>query len=668
MKYNTTALTAIKALHSATIKTVSILLLTIGFSSLPARAQLFNPSTSSEVTFPSAPVGPLALSGAPATSFPLYPIAYAQVPGLYCNAHASNAGSLPGDPPSPTDYVAETAAWTVDNGAGWEDGFVSYGYTTGAGVYIPVDTLQIHGAKHLSAAYMLDASGANAYIMVAYTVRHANYNQDPLNPCVWTLGAGYGYAQEYRIYTWPVITGAATFARMGRISNVSAGISPVWNYDPACHPLYIPPFSLWSMDFAYDGNLVMDVSLDAKRVAFAWTGNGGGVQLSVANINSATNPPTLNLSLPEPIGAAAARDPLDVAFRRDPILPSGFDLYSDFIHVLINDGLNNYYVTQNEYNDIMTGGGGFTQLWDDATYMTTPPFGPMWTGTNPGGGRSDHMKLDVPDQSSQRRWAYTFTDGQSVFLRRFVAPTSLSPSSAIGSSSFQIINNGFLVDVMGNTIDACNTSRNVKAAIAHKANTNNIYLSWLSDATISAPVGMGGSGFSNAISLELQELAPWPAPMRAVSAQDYLHVQTTTFGAAAREYVALSHHSATTHNYLYNTFTADDGVDNYLLHKNHDMAVSSTWRTTPQSAIEQALSGISAGPNPFTDVVRIQAAGTLSVQLSDISGRSIAAYEGTDAAVNARLSSTTTQLAAGTYLLSVQNDAGEKQVFKLNKQ
>jgi hypothetical protein len=402
----------------------------------------------------------------------------------------------------------------------------------------------------------------------------------------------------------------------------------------------------------------MDVSVDAKRVAFAWTGNGGTTQLSVANINSGTNPATLNISSPTSIAPSPGRDPLDIAFRRDPSLPSGFDPYTDFIHTLQNDGADRYYVIQDDYNSII-GAGGHTQLQDDASFI-----GPMLTGTSLSSGRIDQIKLDVPDVSAERRWAYTWSDGATVFLRRYVAPFSLATPSGIGSSTTQIINNGSLQDMAGNPIDLCSANRNIKVAIAYKGSSNNIFLGWLTDATIGSPTG--GSGFQNAISIELTEAPAYPSPMRAVSSEDYLHVQTNNL-MTAREYVALSHHSSTTNNYLYNCFTADDGMDNYLQHKNHNMSGATMWRATAPSGIEQATT-IKVGPNPFMNTLQLQGDGLLEVKLNDIMGRRIASFNGTAGTINPVLSNKAAQVASGAYVLTVKDEKGREQVFKLNKQ
>jgi hypothetical protein len=605
-------------------------------------AQVIVPSTSTEINYPNAPINPIVPSI-------LSPVS---VPGLFCNAHRASVAGFSGDAPGGGNYIAETASWTEDNGLGWEDGYFTYGYTDNSGIYTPVGTEFIAGAKHLSAAYM-EISG-QSYIIVAYTTRAPVYNEFPIGSGIWLISPYFQYSQEYRIYDWASPTSAVSFAKRGRISS---GV--LYPYPPS-HPLYLPPsdplYPACYEDFAYDGTIVMDVNYDADKVAFAWTGNGGGVQLTAGTITPG-NPPMLNCNYaPLPIAFYPSVNPLDIAFRHDPTIGAS----EDYIHTLIFDGINGYYVTQFNY-DYVFGTSIFPIIaYDEATFSTSAWYGPNIF-------HKGHMKLDVPDISSERRWAYTWTDGTHVFLKRFMAPSS---SSTTGTSIVNVVNDGSLnCSTKGmSRIANLNAYKNEMPAIAYKKDTStSILLGWRTTAT-SDPM-LSSSGYDNWVSVVLQEGASFTAPPIVVSDYDYLDVQNNS-AVNAHQYLAMSHHTSTTSDFLYNTFTTDDG--NVLLyHQNHYTPVSSTWRLAPKgSTVTQGLEQIKVGPNPFAEELKIElnSKANISVHLTDIAGKVLCRFKGTPTEVNQAMNNETSRWVSGTYFLYVLTDNGTQQVFKLTKQ
>lgn len=613
------------------------------FAMTQTKAQVIVPSTTTEINYPNAPINPIVPSAPSPES----------VPGLFCNAHRASVAGFSGDAPGGGNYIVETASWTEDNGLGWEDGYFTYGYTDNSGVYTPVGTEFIAGAKHLSAAYM-EISG-QSYIIVAYTTRARVYNEVPSGSGFWYPSSTFQYSQEYRIYDWAGPTSAVSFAKRGRIS--SAVLYPY----PPSHPLYLSPsdplYPACYEDFAFDGTIVMDVNYTADKVAFAWTGNGGGVQLTAGTITPG-NPPVLNCNYaPLPIAFYPAQNPLDIAFRHDPTIGAK----EDYIHTLIYDGVSGYFVNQASYNYVTSGSGFLSFKYDEGTLISGAWYG-VATGTTVRG----HMKLDVPDISSERRWAYTWSDGTHIILKRFMAPSATSAGTAIvhfvSDGSLNCSTKGY------SRIADLNAYKNEMPAIAYKKDTStSILLGWRTTAT-SDPM-LSSSGYDNWVSVVLQEGVSFTAPPIVVSDYDYLDVQNNS-AVNAHRYLAMSHHTSTTSDFLYNTFTTDDG--NVLLyHQNHYTPVSSTWRLAPKgSTVAQGVEQIKVGPNPFAEELKIELnnKANINVHLTDIAGKVLYRFKGTPTEVNQAMNNETSRWVSGTYFLYVLTDNGTQQVFKLTKQ
>ena len=486
--------------------------------------------------------------------------------------------------------------------------------------------------------------GNSSFIVVAYTVVINTFSTNIFTPCVWTP-AGVNYAHEYRIYNWPSASSTVALNNIGRISTT------IPTSYPACHPL-APG---WYGDFACDGTVVMDVNIDKDKVAFSWSGNCGTVQCTVGSLNGAG---VLTTGI-DYISPFPSMNPADVAFRRDP---TTIPFPTDYIVTLIPDSNTSvgYFVTQDEFNDVLAGTVGTSSIHrvDDAGPV---PFGggTMLGGTALTGGLFDHAKLDVPDVSPERRWAYTWSNGTNIHLRRYATMNSLDPSSPIGSSTTQVVNDGSLLDIFGARVTRCNNVPNAMPAISYTLSNAGVYRQQIAWRTRNAT--------DNWVGIEVDEIVPWPAPAQASSTLDYLDIQSANTNRAT-EYIALSHGSNMP--FLYTAFMQNDnlGVD-YLNHKNHDFGVSSFWRVTDKATISGAASDlVKVGPNPFSDELKISSNEPLRVQLNDVTGRSIGNYYGDATILNTRVNAAAKQLIPGTYFLNTISDSGDKKVFKLSKQ
>ena len=578
------------------------------------QAQTFIPSTSTEVNYPSYSIKPVASA----------------VPGLYCNARKSTVEIF-------GDVMFETSAWTEDDGLGWENGYFTYGYAGSSGVYTPVGTISIPGAKHLSAAYM--EAGGKAYIIAAYEIREKTYYWDAIKSKYFPM-AGYQYAHRYRLYQWNSPTSSATFVTFGNVGGLA--LVPY----PSGHPLYPGYYA----SYACDGTIVMDVSYDATKVAFAYSGNCGGVMLSAAYINP-TNPASVVFgSVLPPVGVPyPSYNAVDLAFRYDPTMKE------DFVHTLMPDGSGNYFVTEHSYNYIMTGTG--ISRTDDFT-----PSAPFGIGTSVG-PIIGYPKLDVPDVSSERRWAYTWTDGNTIWLRRGFSSTSTAPNTNAGTAVTNDVNVGLLAaSPPFNPIYNTSSNRNLSPTIAYSGSSTNLLIGWNTDATIPS------AGSDNWTSVELTEFPIYPA-LSVLSDLDYLNVQTNTANGAS-QYIAFSHHSETAGK-LYTTYTNwDISGDNLLEHKNHDLSLSSSWRSATDIQVgTKQNQNVSIGPNPFINTLNLtgHVSGKIKVQLTDITGRVMFSSEGSLQEVNTLLNTKTPVLSQGTYFINIENNNSEKQTFKVQK-
>lgn len=622
-------------------------LITAGLLSLTCahhvKAQ-FVPTTTAETTYPASTISPTFFN--PSIVGPGFALPSFAVPGLFANAHMSTVTGTPGDPTGTDGQIAEVAAWTEDDGAGWENGYFTYGYTTSSGVYVPTGMESIPGAKYLHAAYMTD--GTQGYIVVSYVSRLMAYNWDPWF-MTWVAG-GYGLNFEYRIYDWTVPTATCTFTSRGFVTG-----APTPN--PPSHPLYIPSGPLapgYNPVYTAEGTMVMDVSKNANRVAFAYTCNGNWVQLKVGNMVGNT----LVLGPEQTVAGGYAKNPLDIAFRHDPTV---FPVTGpkDFASILFEDGSGGYLVLQCDYDWAINPGapGVINPIADDANPISVPTYNGTLLGTT----LSDHIKLDVPDEGIERKWAYTWSDGNNIYLRRFSRPSSTVSGGPIGSSVTHIINNGTILDMFG--MPTYNTSRasNGYASIAFKSDNFNktVLVGWTSNVTIPF------SGLTNLIAAEYTEdPMSWTLQPRLSSAPSYLYMQTNNTTLGSGKALAFSHHSITTADLLYNCFVQDDAL---LQHKNHVMSTTSTWRKTENTAGQSSGLMLHAAPNPFSNDLKLTGTteGNCSAELVDFTGRTVLSAHGDLNTINAELKKTAPSLTAGIYILRVHKDKGEPQVFKL---
>lgn len=284
-------------------------------------------------------------------------------------------------------------------------------------------------------------------------------------------------------------------------------------------------------------------------------------------------------------------------------------------------------------------------------------------------------KMDVPDLPSTD-WAITFAykPESSVFTGLFfpwpyVAPTSLVSvhTAAEDGKNNVYVRSNFVQNIMNNGSlgnMANNLDKNIAPTIAYGTGmtANHVAVAWASE--------YAGAAHSTAwgyIAVEMNAITS-----TRTSANDYfLLAANPNLDCGGNPLVALSKHNDGL-NDVYSNFTQEDAMGTYSVqHKDHPWTLAPiSWRQADPNAKAPLVEDerLSVAPNPFTNTLHVSSGKDISVQLTDILGRRLAAFSGTSQEVNKQLDNKAAELSSGTYLLSVQSMSGKSDVFKLTKE
>ena len=381
------------------------------------------------------------------------------------------------------------------------------------------------------------------------------------------------------------------------------------------------------------GRIRMD-SHKTYGVAVAWQYPGIGIQTIVGNSGSWSSPTTL-------LGTAKETGP-DVAFSHS------------------TGPLNVHYAYHDKGNGTIT-----ESVIDWNVLLTSPPtYSPTIEDINsiPVTKEDLRLVLDCPDHYNVENWAYTYTVDHSNISVRFIDYHSTGVPTTVD------VNSGAL----GNAPTVGNYKSYAPALFYGDGNTEQIIVGWYTT---------DGGAYNGYIGLQMKENGGG-----IVSAPDYSELMNAATGifypSPLRPGVAFSKLSdwGLAPNTLYHTYYDFNGAFDY--HHGFFKWGSPVFKNGnvyhPECGSEAAgLTAKNAGminvyPNPFTDVVsttfELQEAGTVKLQLLDLTGRIVAQTSSQAEKGTHRFSTgTLQQLAAGPYLLQVSlngRNVGQQKVVK----
>lgn len=296
--------------------------------------------------------------------------------------------------------------------------------------------------------------------------------------------------------------------------------------------------------------------------------------------------------------------------------------------------------------------GSITPFAQDTNYVTA-----VWSGVL--------CSIDAPDHYTVDNWAYTYAlDGADVYVRY----TDYNTSS-VGTTNV----------VNGTLGNAATYAKELRSKIAYNKSCTSFHVSWYSTDTD----GTNGACYFT------EEIAEDGVTL--VSNVDYeLIAANSAFPAGASLNSVTFSKQNDNSPFFYAVFLDNSGIH----HSFHNWTNIANWKTTltPQIAfikdncqnssssqitsVPKLLSKsdiLSAGPNPFTQKIKLQVSASLNdeilnISVNDITGRNLLNYTDVASKASAELEKATMNLIPGTYFVTAKlPKSGKLQTIKLIK-
>jgi hypothetical protein len=364
-----------------------------------------------------------------------------------------------------------------------------------------------------------------------------------------------------------------------------------------------------------------------------WEDPANGINIIAATNNNFGPPFTLN-------GTNGHTDP-DVAFTHAGPLD---------LHVVSWDplmGIYEYYVT---WFDIIPGGMYAIGCAAVPPFSTCPLINTVEDVNAVMLPVVPRLHIDAPDHYGPANWTYVYTDN-----------TYGGVPATINLTDGSYPNAPFL--------PAINTSGNSIPVVAYGMAPTNLYVGW--------HTGYNDPSYNPSsttyVGIELLEDGAIVNPIAPFNFMAVNQVPTWTSPTPAMYF---SKQNDQTSN-LYLVFAQYDGIDNMVQHKLVPWGSGSFKGGVPQYVEDMSQHhhdvDVTMSPNPFSKAIALNVPAHLAQEdvtmyITDITGRSIAVYEGTFHKINGYLKDLTNTLATGQYLADVRIvKTGYHNVFKLSK-
>lgn len=444
-----------------------------------------------------------------------------------------------------------------------------------------------------------------------------------------------GYMEPYIVAAYfDVLLGRYVFAWFDWAAPSGSTITQALGSPILLPTLATPPLSNY-------GRISMDINQDGNKVAMVYDDGGyiygAGIELIGATFNFMlpTTPYALS-SLTSGAPSSGNINP-DISFNREP--GTGVD-----------------YIFLTYYNTIL---GGelvwkypFTQLYGKLGGLMTYLDGIVL----PSG--VSYVNFDCPDHFSFNHWAYTYTDGNNIYLR---ADTANGGSPSVYTT---IINDGTLSNM---PYDISSFS-NVVPTLTYKHNLgrDEIFVAWASDA-----VGTYLSPYTETyVSATVAVNGP-SAPL-GVTNPEYAIIDNNPNAhyMLSTPLIALSRNARNANRFV--SYTTDEPTLGFeLKHKNVDFFNDYYRRSDPTVTNAITNNVLKLYPNPFASEINLDVPyelqkETWSISISDLLGRQIESYNG--ASPNIFVHDASSKLSSGQYIIKLQCTNSEPQIIKITKQ
>lgn len=406
---------------------------------------------------------------------------------------------------------------------------------------------------------------------------------------------------------------------------------------------FILPISSGPPSINYE-RISMDINVDMDEAAIVYSDRGviyGSTITLTGAIFSTSTPVGFPYRLSDIVGPSSGNINPDVSFNRNPITGDDYVYYTYY-----NTGLGEEAVFSIPYSPDFIGS------------ITTASWVFFGSETLPTG--VDRVNFDCPDHFSFDHWAYTYTDGNNIYLRADTANGG-SPSAYT-----TIINDGTLTGLATDISFIPNLAPTL--TYKHELGRDEIFVVWASAALSALSTGYNNNYISATVAVN-GALAP-----RAVSSPDYAIIDNdpNSFYVTGLPLIALDRKALKGNRFV--SFGTDNTTSGYeMKHKNVEFFNDYYRRTDPNSptTITYTQDNLKLYPNPFADAISLQIPADLqkdtwSISISDLLGRQINSYNGI--APNNFVQEASRQLSTGQYIIKLQCTNLEPQIIKITKQ
>jgi len=409
---------------------------------------------------------------------------------------------------------------------------------------------------------------------------------------------------------------------------------------------YILPIAPGSPSIAYE-RISMDINLDMDEAAIVYS-DRGTIYGAAISLIGATFTPSVSIGTgPYPlsslIGPSSGNINPDVSFNRDPISGNDFVYYTYY-----NTGLGQEAVFSIPYAPDFTGSITTGATWAFFGSETLP------IGVN-------YVNFDCPDHFSFNHWAYTYSDGNKVYLR---ADTANGAGTAGRYTT--IINDGTLTGLPTDISLVTNLAPTL--TYKHELGRDEIFVVWASLVLSAFSTGYNNNYIGATVAVN-GALAP-----RAVSSPDYAIIDNdpNSFYVTGQPLIALDRKVQKGNRFV--SFGTDNSSKGYeMKHKNVEFFNDYYRRSDPNSptTISYTQDNLKLYPNPFANAISMQIPAYLqkdiwSIRISDLLGRQIDSYNGT--APSNFVQEASRKLSTGQYIIKLQSNSTNPQVVKITKQ
>ncbi|MCC6185901.1 MAG: T9SS type A sorting domain-containing protein [Chitinophagaceae bacterium] len=388
-------------------------------------------------------------------------------------------------------------------------------------------------------------------------------------------------------------------------------------------PTFAPPTS-------YE-RISMDINDDATKGAIVYS-SGGVVYGYAFQLTGGTIVPYF--TTPYALSTGTGNTQPDIVFSTD-----GTTL-DDYVYITYhNGGLN--------LTGSMTFSGG-TPPFFTSGFATLPAFDVF---SLPSGVTRVNMDVPPGAPTGLGQWAYTYSDGNNVYLHYEDASSVISTIS---------VNDGTL----GGLPTDISPYSNIAPVLSY-THANEIQVAWASDAL----------GYYSLIPPYTQTYISTIVDVNASggpktsSGSDYLIIDSfdTHTYVTARPLIALNRHSMTGNRFV--SFGIEDPVRGYELYHKNIEEFQPIYLTSIGNVHKAAF--IKLYPNPFSSSIKLELPSGMQnevwvIRVTDLFGRTVANYKGTKASDFVAQSSAIWQ--AGQYIVKIENANIEPQILKIIKQ